>query len=151
MTNTDSSTSAARPSSAVPAPSAAHRVANGSLLRFVLRANALTSFLCGTVLAAAPAALDRVLDTGHPGWVRLVGVALVPFALFVAWLSTEPTSRLRAFTPAVIAADLVWVAASAGTVLAGWYATGGAALVLSMAGVVDLFAALQWWGLRRTS
>lgn len=111
----------------------------------------MTSLLCGIVLAATPDAIDRVLDTGHPGWVRLVGVALVPFALFVAWLSAGPAPTLRAITPVVIAADLVWVVASVATVLAGWYASGGVALVLLMAGVVDLFAALQWRGLRRTS
>lgn len=100
------------------------------------------------VLAIAPNALDDLLGTGYPGWVRVVGLALLPFALSVAWLSTVEQQRLRLFTPAVVAGDLGWVAASIATIVFGWYSAGGAVAVGVMALVVDVYAGLQWWAWR---
>lgn len=118
-------------------------------LRVVLRLNACNSVVFGGLLAAIPTAIDRLLDTGHPGWIRLVGLALLPFAAFCAWLSTTPLVTLRTLTPAVIAGDAAWVIASAITSVVGWYSGGGVVAVLAMAVVVDLFAFLQWTGWRR--
>ena len=51
----------------------------------VLRLNALNSIVFGVALATVPGRIDQLLDTGHPGWIRVVGLGLVPFgALRVA-------------------------------------------------------------------
>lgn len=118
-------------------------------LRLVLRLNAASSAAAGVLLTAAPDSVDDLLDTGHPGWIRVVGLALLPFAAFVAWLSTGPVDRLRRFTPAIVVADVTWVAASVATVVLGWYSVGGAVAVIAMATVVDLWAVLQWTAWRR--
>ncbi|MFT6292344.1 MAG: hypothetical protein ACJAR2_002961 [Ilumatobacter sp.] len=34
----------------------------------------------GAVLAVFAGPIDDPLDAGHPGWIRLVGLALLPFA-----------------------------------------------------------------------
>jgi len=113
-------------------------------LRRVLLLNGLNSLVFGVVLAAAPEAVDRILDTGHPGWVRLVGLGLLPFAGAWAWLSKQPLGTLRKYTPVTVAGDMGWVVASVVTVLLGWYSTSGLIVVLAVAALVDLFAVLQW-------
>ena len=123
--------------------SAVHR------LRWVLRANAVSSAISGVVLAAAPDALADVLEVSRPGWVRVVGLALLPFAAFVAWLSTASVDPLRLHTPGIVVGDLGWVAASIVTLLLGWYSGAGIALVIAMAVLVDTFAFLQWRAWRR--
>lgn len=95
-------------------------------------------------MAIAPNAVDDILDTGRPGWVRIVGVALVPFALLVAWLSTAAPEQMRVLAPWIIAGDASWVIASFATVAVGWYSGGGIALVVAMAVMVDVWAFLQW-------
>lgn len=95
-------------------------------------------------MAIAPATTDDVLGTGHPGWVRVVGLALLPFAALVVWLSTTHPERLRLVTPGVIAGDAAWVVASIATIALGWYSGGGIALVVAMAVMVDVWAFLQW-------
>ncbi len=117
-------------------------------LRFVLRANAASSTISGAVMAAAPGVIDDMLGTGHTGWVRLVGLALLPFAAFVAWLSTASSRQLRLHTPGIVAGDVGWVIGSIATVLLGWYSGIGIAAVLAMALVVDVFALLQFNALR---
>ena len=99
-------------------------------------------------MAAAPGVIDDMLGTGHTGWVRLVGLALLPFAAFVAWLSTASSRQLRLHTPGIVAGDVGWVIGSIATVLLGWYSGIGIAAVLAMALVVDVFALLQFNALR---
>ena len=118
-------------------------------LRRVLRVNAANSFVAGLLLAAAPTRIDELLDTGHPGWIRVVGIALLPFAALCAWLSSTSIDELRRTTPLIVAGDFAWVVASVATVLLGWYSTGGAVAVLVMAAVVDVFALLQWSAWRK--
>lgn len=113
-------------------------------LRNILRVNAATSLAAGLVMAIAPATVDRVLGTGHAGWVRAVGVGLVVFALDVAVEAGARASRLSRWTPVVIGADMAWVAASVATIAAGWYQPQGIALVAATAAMVATFAVLQW-------
>jgi len=122
-----------------------------SKLRLVLRTNATTSALSGLVMAVAPGAADQLLGTGHPGWVRVVGLALVPFAAFVAWLSTADRRQLLFHTPGIVAGDVGWVVASVVTILLGWYSTTGVIAVLAMAAAVDTFAVMQFVLRRRLS
>lgn len=117
-------------------------------LRLVLRANATSCIISGVALAVAPGTIDELLGTGHPGWVRLVGLALLPFAALVAWLSTVDNGLLQRITPAIIAGDVGWVTASIATVLLGWYSGSGVVAVLAMALLVDIFALLQFNAVR---
>lgn len=120
-----------------------------SRLRIVLRANAVNSVAFGILLATIPDTVDRLLDTGHPGWLRVVGLGLVAFAAGCAWLSATSLATLRRLTPHVIAGDIAWVVASVVTVLLGWYSGGGVVAVLTLAAVVDAFAVLQWSAWRK--
>jgi len=145
---TDTTASHPHPTAAAaPATRTPTRCANR--LRRVLRANAVNSFAAGLLLAVAPTRIDQLLDTGHPGWIRVVGVALLPFAALCAWLSSAPIDTLRRLTPLIVAGDVAWVVASVATVLLGWYSGGGVVVVLAMAAVVDLFALLQWSAWRK--
>ena len=63
------------------------------MLRLVLRINATSSVLSGMVLAVAPASIDEWLGTGHPQWIRLGGVRLVPFAVSLGTLPRPSQSR----------------------------------------------------------
>lgn len=116
-----------------------------------MRANAANCVVSGTVLAVAARPIDDLLDTGHPGWIRVVGVGLLPFAVICWWVAAGSLDRVRRATPFIVAGDVTWVAASVVTVLFGWYSGGGAAAVLAMAAVVDVFAVLQFVAWRRLS
>lgn len=113
-------------------------------LRTVLRVNVASSAISGLVMAVAPGTIDGLLDTGHPGVIRLVGLALLPFAAAVFWLASADLHLLRRFTPAIVAGDVAWVVASIVTVFVGWYSGGGVAAVLAMALMIDVFALLQF-------
>lgn len=113
-------------------------------LRTVLRANALNSAVFGVVMTTAPSVVDNVLGTGQPGWIRVVGLALFPFAGFCVWLSLQQRRALQVLTPGVVLSDAGWVAASVVTVLMGWYSASGIVAVAAMALAVDLFAVLQF-------
>lgn len=118
-------------------------------LRRVLRLNAASCVVSGAALTAVAGPIDDLLDTGHPGWVRVVGLGLLPFAAFCWWVSAGSIERLRKETPAIVAGDVAWVVASIVTVLLGWYSGGGVAVVLAMAVVVDVFAVLQFVAWRK--
>lgn len=120
-----------------PEPAPAQR------LRTTLRVNAATSAAGGLVAALAPSALDDVLGTGHPGWVRLVGAGLVVFALDVVIVSGLRTARLRRFAAGVVVADASWVAATVLAVALGWFSIAGAVVMSIVAAVVATFAVLQ--------
>ncbi|MGI9644947.1 MAG: hypothetical protein ACR2O6_06525 [Ilumatobacteraceae bacterium] len=121
-------------------------------LRRVLAANATTSIVAGAAMAIAAGSIDDLLGTGHAGWVRIVGIAVVLFGVDVAWLARRPRQDLVRFTPVVIAADAVWVVLSVATLLLGWFDGAGIAAVIAMAVAVDTYALLQFgaWRTLRT-
>lgn len=145
LSNESSASIAIEPAATMSAPNAE------STLRLVLRANALTSALGGVAMATASTAIDELLGTGHPGWVRVVGLALLPFAAFVAWLTTADRRQLSLHTPGIIVGDAGWVAASTATILLGWYSASGVIAVSVMAAAVGTFGTLQYVLLRRLS
>lgn len=130
----------------LPSISTLHSPARRSAqrLRNILRLNAATSMVTGLVMTIAPSAVDRILGTGQPGWVRVVGLGLFVFAVEVAVVAGSRTSRLTRWSPMIIAADTAWVATSVATTAAGWFAPQGAALAAATAGMVATFAVLQW-------
>jgi hypothetical protein len=112
-------------------------------LRLVLRSNALTSGFGGLVAVAAPARLDEVLGTGHPGWVRIVGAGLVAFAGIVALVSRASTPLVVRLAPMISVADASWVVGTILTIAAGWYSNAGAVLMASVAAMVGGFSIAQ--------
>jgi hypothetical protein len=113
-------------------------------LRNVLRTNAVTSLATGLALAVVPGPLDRLLGTGQTGAVRLVGVALVVFALDVLVVAGASAPRLVRWSPAVTVADVSWVVGSAAAIALGWFEPAGAVLVAAAAAMVASFAVAQW-------
>jgi hypothetical protein len=112
-------------------------------LRWVLRANATTSVLVGSVALVAPSWLDDVLGTGHPGWVRAVGLVLLVIAVEVLLVARADRAGLISGTRLVVGADVAWVAATILTIALGWYGDGGAVVMgIAAIGVAD-FAIAQ--------
>ncbi len=118
-------------------------------LRLLLRLNAVNSFVCGLVLLVGAEWFADWLGTGHPGWIRVVGAGLLPFAALLVWTAAGDVDRLRSETPMIVAGDLGWVIASVIALTLGWFSGAGVALVIAMALVVDAFALLQWRDWRR--
>lgn len=124
-------------------------VMNADRLRVVLRLNAVNSAVCGLALLVGAEGFADWLGSGHPGWIRLVGAGLLPFAALLVWTAAGDVDRLRSETPAIVAGDLGWVIASVVALVLGWFSGAGVALVVAMALIVDTFAVLQWHSWRR--
>lgn len=118
-------------------------------LRLVLRLNAASSLATGVLLALAASPLSGVMGA-PPAFLRVAGLALVPFALFVGWLAErdEPPARLVTL---VSACDFTWVVGSLYVVLATPLTTLGKAGVLAVALVVEGFGSLQLYFAHRRS
>jgi hypothetical protein len=84
--------------------------------------------------------------------MREAGLLLVPYVAFVAYVGTRETIS-RPAVQAIIAINVLWVAASIGLLMSGYLAPTvlGYAFVIFQAVVVGLFAELQLIGLRRSS
>lgn len=135
-----------------PATRAGSSVRNLRRLRITLCANAGFSTITGLVLLADPNGVAGLIGASHPGWVRLVGTALLPFAAGVAGVAVARAGTLLGLTPVIAAADLIWVLGSAGTIPAAWFSPRGNAVVVSVAVVVGAFAWRQlvhWLRARR--
>lgn len=120
-------------------------------LRRVLWGNVLFSTLCALVIL-----LDLGPVTNFLGWplqwpLLVVGLGLLPFALFVAYVArTKPFHKTLAWV--VIEMDIAWVIASAAILMLGWPAgttVGGKWAIGIVAEIVAAFAILQYFGLRR--
>lgn len=122
------------------------------MLRSVLATNATTSALGGVVAAVAATWLDdTVLDTGHPGWVRVVGAGLVVFGAVVALVSRTAAEVLPGRARLVGVADAGWVAFTLVTILAGWYSITGAKAMAAVGAMVAVFGLEQVFLARRLS
>lgn len=90
-------------------------------LRAVLKGNAAFSVLSGAVLAIVPGPIALWLGGIPSIWVRLVGLGVIGFGVWVALLATR--ERLRPATGYQIAVlDALWVIASAVALVAFWSA-----------------------------
>ncbi|MDA3039221.1 MAG: hypothetical protein O3C27_06765 [Actinomycetota bacterium] len=112
-------------------------------LRNTLRLNAVTSFSGGLAATAAGGTVARLLGTGHPGWVRLIGVGLCLFAVGVLTVAASRFSKLVRWAPIISILDAGWVLASAATMVLGWYSPTGQATVALVALMV------AWLGTRQ--
>jgi hypothetical protein len=120
-------------------------------LRFALLADAAASGATGLMMIAGAGLLDGLL--GLPvALMREAGLLLVPYVAFVAYVGTRETIS-RPAVQAIIAINVLWVAASIGLLMSGYVAPTmlGYAFVIFQAVVVGVFAELQLIGLRRST
>ena len=120
-----------------------------ALLRFALLIDAAASGATGLLLIAGAGLLTSWLAL-PVDLMRAAGLILVPYVAFVAYVGTRPEiSRTAVWT--VIAANAVWVVASAGLLVSGLVAPTalGYAFVIAQAVAVGVFAELQFIALRR--
>jgi hypothetical protein len=122
---------------------------SSTFLRRALMLDAVASGATGLLVIAGAGLLEGLL--GLPAaLLRGAGLVLVPYVAFVIWTgSREAISRPAVW--AIIAANVLWAAASGLLLLSGWVApTGlGYAFVIGQAVVVALLGELQYVGLRR--
>jgi hypothetical protein len=121
-----------------------------NLLQRALQADGVISGATGVLMLALAEPLSGLLGL-PPGLLRGAGAALLPFALFVWWLSAQPAVSRRAAW-AVVVINALWTADSIWLLLSGHVApTGlGTVYVIGQAAIVLLFAELQYVGLRRS-
>ena len=124
---------------------------SASFVRRLLLTDSLVSGATGAVMAGAAPILEPWLGLPVP-FLRVAGIALLPFAAVVGWLALQ-TSPARAGVQAIIAANFAWVAASILLLLAGGVnpTALGIAFVIFQAVVVGVLGELQYMGLRRTN
>lgn len=118
-------------------------------LRGALLIDAAASGAMGLGLAVGAGMLDGLL--GLPvGLMRWAGIALVPFALVLAFVATRPRVPGRAVA-VLVAVNVLWVADSFLLLASGWVepTTLGIAFVIAQGAAVAVFAAVQYAGLRR--
>lgn len=125
----------------------AHRASR--LLRGSLMADAAISGVTGLILAGGAGLLGDLLGVPE-GLMRYAGLSLLPFAAVVLYLALSPGPP-RAGVWTIIAANLLWAAASVLLLLSGAIepTTLGMAFVIFQAVVVAGFADLQYVALRR--
>ena len=120
------------------------------ILRYALLIDALVSGSFGVLIAVAGAWLQPWLGlpTALLFWV---GLALLPYALFLFVLARRPTLGCG-IVRLVIGLNILWVIDSVALLVSGWVAPTllGMAFVLAQALVVAGFAGLQAYGLRRS-
>lgn len=124
-------------------------LANWSLLRLALLADAIASGAMGLLLVLAAAPLGDWF--GLPvGLVREVGLILMPYAALLACLASRAkTPRLPA--QFVVAGNVLWVAGSLLLLVSGVVSPTrlGIAFVIGQALIVAILAEVQLIGLRR--
>jgi hypothetical protein len=118
------------------------------LLRSTLVINGVSTALCGLALLLAPAALADLLGVSPPALLAAVGAGLVLYAggLFLT-ARRSPIPGPAAW--AAIVLDLGWVVGSVAVVELGILTSLGTGLVTLVAGVVLIFAVLQFVGVRQ--
>lgn len=118
-------------------------------LRAALRVNASFSLLSGFAMAAAGWFIARPWGLGPRWLVPAAGLGVLGFAVMVARVAVQRVPALRAWSAAVIVADLGWVAGSVAVLLLARPHAAGAIAVAAVAAVVGLIAAAQAVGLAR--
>lgn len=120
------------------------------LVRQALTGNAIFSAISGGLFIAASGAVSRFTGL-EPAWIpAAIGVGVIGWtSMLVALLRRDSLST--GVVKAIIAGDLIWVAASYGVLVAGRpeLTTGGSWAIAILAEVVAVFALLQYVGLRR--
>lgn len=112
-----------------------------SKLRTVLRVNAATSLGGGVVAAAATSWIGEILDVGSELAVRIVGIALIVFAIDV--LVTARSPKVTSGAKLISVADFTWVAGTIVLAVLGAFSGPGVAIMLAVAVAVGGFGVAQ--------
>jgi hypothetical protein len=125
------------------------RIEPNTFLRYALLADAVASGATGLLLIAGAGLLEGLLNIPL-ALSREAGLVLIPYVAFVAFVGTRETIA-RGAVWAIIAANVLWAAASVALLLSGWIAPNllGMAFIALQAAVVAVFGELQFIGLRR--
>lgn len=118
-------------------------------LRLTLVADALSSAALGLVCAAGAGVLSSFLGLPE-ALLRTVGIALLPWAVVVAFVATRDTLR-PAYVWAIIALNVVWAIDSFGVLFSSSFQPTalGTAFVVLQAVVVLALAECELVGMRR--
>ncbi|MFE0150495.1 hypothetical protein ACFWY5_25310 [Nonomuraea sp. NPDC059007] len=122
---------------------------DAKLLRFALRLDAIGTGANGLLYLGAAAVFGGMF--GLPAALLYpIGVFLAAFGAALLVLAARPAIS-KAAVGVVMAVNVLWVLASAETLIAGWFPLTalGTALVIAQAAAVAGFTALQYAGLRR--
>lgn len=121
---------------------------NYTLLRRALQANAAFSLVSGVVFVLFAKPISAAIGLAMPWVLVAIGVSLLLFAAGLVRNSLRPAVNIVESRIAV-ASDLAWVVGT-GVVLAfGFLNSTGNWAALIIADIVLVFAALQYWGIRR--
>jgi hypothetical protein len=117
-------------------------------LRFALLGDAAASGATGLLLAAGAGVLASLLGLPE-GLLRVAGLALLPYAAFVAWIGARKGGAPRNSVRAVVVINLLWALDSVLLLLFGPVSPNGLGVAFVLAQAVVLgFAAMQWTALR---
>lgn len=121
------------------------------LLRLVFLADAATCLATGLLMAFGAHLLEQPLGL-PPQLLFYAGIGLFPFAAFLIYLATRKNLSPAAVWT-VIVLNLLWTADSFTLISGGWVAPTmlGYAFVVFQACGVAIFAALEYFGLRRST
>jgi hypothetical protein len=129
---------------------APHALTRTSSLRALLRVDAALCAGTGLLAAVASTAVADLLGPDVSATaVRVVGVALVVYAVDLALVSRASTSWLRRVALAAGIGNLAWELATVVLVVLGAFSTAGAVVALVLAAVVGGLGVLQLRALRR--
>lgn len=117
-------------------------------LRNSLLANAVFSTLSGLTFTLAATSVADFIGLEQSLWVRSIGVGLLGFAAYVAFVATRPEIDLRAAI-AIVVGDLAWVVGTVPVVMLDLLSANGLVAAVAIADVVGVFALLQYYGVRR--
>jgi hypothetical protein len=121
-----------------------------SLLRFALRLDGWASALAGLLTCLLRPALTPLLGA-PPSWVMGLGFFMLGYGLLIAW--TAGRERLpSALVWTLVIGNSLWVVASIALAWSSWIdpTALGRTLILVQAGLVLVFAELEYLGLRRS-
>ncbi len=122
--------------------------AKTNLLRRVLQANGVFSMLSGLVIIASARPLASLLGLQESLTLTIVAISLLIFAATLFW-----NARRENINPVdvwlAVSLDAAWVVGSAVLIFTGLLSVAGNWLVAIIADIVLIFAALQFYGLRK--
>jgi hypothetical protein len=120
-------------------------------LRWVFLADAATCLATGLLMATGAGLLEQLLGL-PPELLFYAGIGLLPFAAFLIYLATRKNLS-SAVVWTVIVLNILWTTDSFMLLLSGWVAptTIGYSFVVFQACGVAIFAALEYFGLRRST
>ena len=122
---------------------------NTLFLRRILALDALSCLIMGLLMGLGAAALAPLFGLPEP-LVRFAGLALLPLAAFIGWLSSRPNPP-RPLVWVVILGNLAWTAESFITLGQSQATAPGTTFVTAQALAVLGLACLEYVGIRKAA